>query len=133
MYNHKFDFSALHSDFAHLARSELGDVFEFNICGNMTRNCNGRSDVAACLKKSDNKEHVLGKYVYLNFYNILMRFVFILGTHHQLNYHNGKMYFSFSNGENCKKDENYQLHVILGCDYTLDKDQSRVTSYVSKT
>ncbi|TMW50254.1 hypothetical protein DOY81_004668 [Sarcophaga bullata] len=110
VYNHKFDFSALHSDFAHLARSELGDVFEFNICGNITRNCNGRSDVAACLKKSDDKEYVLG-------------------THHQLNYHNGKMYFSFSNGENCKKDGNYQLHVILGCDYTLDKDQSRVTSY----
>lgn len=47
------------------------------------------------------------------------------------------MYFSFTNGEGCtsskKKDENYQLHVFLGCDYTLDKDQSRVTSYVSKT
>lgn len=99
----------------------------------MTRNCNGRSDVAACLKKSDNKEYVLGKYLHLNFLNILICcFVCILGTQHQLNYRNGEMYFSFSNGENCKKDENYQLHVILGCDYTLDKDQSRVTSYVSK-
>lgn len=66
MYGHKFDFSALHSDFAHLAQSELGDVFEFNICGNMTRNCNGRSDVAACLKKSDNKEYVLGKSAFFN-------------------------------------------------------------------
>lgn len=45
------------------------------------------------------------------------------------------MYFSFSNGEKCssssKKDENYQLHVFLGCDYTLDTNQSRITSYVS--
>ncbi|KAI8130894.1 Cation-independent mannose-6-phosphate receptor [Lucilia cuprina] len=114
VYGHKFDFSALHSDFAHLTRSDLGDTFEFNICGNITRKCNNRSDVAACLKRSDNKEY-------------------ILGTQHQLNYHNGKMYFSFSNGEKCsssnKKDETYQLHVFLGCDYTLDKNQSRVTSY----
>ncbi|KAM7364495.1 lysosomal enzyme receptor protein isoform 2-T3 [Cochliomyia hominivorax] len=84
------------------------------MCGNITRNCNGRSDIAACLKRADKKEYVLG-------------------TQHQLNYHNGKMYFSFSNGEKCssssKKDVNYQLHVFLGCDYTLDKNQSRVTSY----
>ncbi|GBP01108.1 hypothetical protein EVAR_69284_1 [Eumeta japonica] len=59
IYGHKFDFSALRSDFAHLTRSHWGDTFEFNICGNITRKCNGRSDVAACLKKSNNKEYVL--------------------------------------------------------------------------
>lgn len=42
------------------------------------------------------------------------------------------MYFTFSNGEKCpNSSENYKLHVYMGCDYTLDKDQSRVTSYVS--
>lgn len=112
VYDHKFDFSALHSDFGHLTKSDLGDTFDFNLCGNITRKCNGRSDVAACLKRSDRE--------------------YVLGTQHQLNYHNGKIYFSFSNGEKCpsgKKDENYQLHVFMGCDYTLDKNQTRVTSY----
>lgn len=60
MYGHKFDFSALHSDFAHSVRSDVGDIFEFNMCGNITRSCNGRSDVAACLKRSNQKEYVLG-------------------------------------------------------------------------
>ncbi|XP_061395712.1 cation-independent mannose-6-phosphate receptor [Musca vetustissima] len=113
VYGHLFNFTNLQTDFAHWTRGEYGDTFEFNICGNLTRTCNGRTDVAACLKKADKKEYVLG-------------------THHLLEYHNGKMYFTFSNGEKCpNSSDNYKLHVYLGCDYTLDKDQSRVTSYSS--
>lgn len=56
----------------------------------------------------------------------------ITGTQQVLKYHNGRVFFSFSNGEKCSSSgENYQLHVFLGCDYTLDTNQSRVTSYVS--
>ncbi|KAL9892618.1 lysosomal enzyme receptor protein isoform 1-T1 [Glossina fuscipes fuscipes] len=113
VYQHKFDFSVLRSDFAHLTVSDTGDIFEFNICGNLSRTCHNRSDTAACLKRSNEQE-------------------FVLGTQHELNYHNGRMYFSFTNGEKCasgKTNETYQLHVFLGCDYTLDTKQSKITSY----
>uniref|UniRef100_A0A1B0GES3 MRH domain-containing protein n=1 Tax=Glossina morsitans morsitans TaxID=37546 RepID=A0A1B0GES3_GLOMM len=113
VYQHKFDFSVLRSDFAHLTVSDSGDIFEFNICGNISRTCHNRVDTAACLKRSNEQE-------------------FVLGTQHELNYHNGRMYFSFTNGEKCtsgKTNETYQLHVFLGCDYTLDTKQSKITSY----
>uniref|UniRef100_A0A1I8NZK8 MRH domain-containing protein n=2 Tax=Stomoxys calcitrans TaxID=35570 RepID=A0A1I8NZK8_STOCA len=115
VYGHVFNFSALQTDFAHWANGDYGDTFEFNICGNLKRSCHGRSDAAACLKKSDNTEYVLG-------------------TKHQLEYHNGKMYFTFSNGEKCPNTNDvYTLHVFMGCDYTLDKNQSRVTSYAKNS
>uniref|UniRef100_A0A1A9VUT5 MRH domain-containing protein n=1 Tax=Glossina austeni TaxID=7395 RepID=A0A1A9VUT5_GLOAU len=69
VYQHKFDFSVLRSDFAHLTVSDSGDIFEFNICGNLSRTCHNRIDTAACLKRSNAQE-------------------FVLGTHHELNYHN---------------------------------------------
>lgn len=59
VYGHKFDFNGLHSDLAHVVQSLSNDVFEFNVCGNLTHSCNGESNVAACLKKGG-KEYVLG-------------------------------------------------------------------------
>ncbi|XP_075149017.1 lysosomal enzyme receptor protein [Haematobia irritans] len=113
VHGHVFNFSALKTDFAHWASGDYGDTFEFNICGNLKRSCHGRNDAAACLKKSDNSEYVLG-------------------TKQQLEYNNGKMYFTFSNGEKCpNSSQNYALHVFMGCDYTLDRNQSRVISYAA--
>lgn len=42
------------------------------------------------------------------------------------------MYFEFSNGAKCPSgDGEFKLFVFVGCDYTLDAEQSKVTSYVS--
>lgn len=43
-----------------MVEGEYNDVFEFNVCGNLTHSCNGETNVAACLKKGG-KEYVLGK------------------------------------------------------------------------
>ncbi|XP_053970167.1 cation-independent mannose-6-phosphate receptor [Anastrepha ludens] len=110
IYGHNFDFSALHSDIGKVANSSKGDVFEYNICGNLSRPCDGKTNVAACLRKSDKE--------------------LVLGTHHQLNYHRGKMYFEFNNGAKCPSgDGDLKLFVFVGCDYTLDSVQSQVTQY----
>ncbi|XP_055901792.1 cation-independent mannose-6-phosphate receptor [Eupeodes corollae] len=109
VYNYTFDFTSLSSDLALTATSNLGDIFEFNICRNLTKTCNGQQDVSACMKR--------GKQEY------------ILGTQQQLTYKSGKMFFTFTNGSKCKDNTLYQLNVILGCDYTMDKLQSQVTAY----
>lgn len=137
---------------AHFIAGDSGDIFEFNVCGNLSKVCNGRSNVAACLRRSDQKEYVLGRWFY--YYSPLSRankinsnlkssplfYYFLhkcLGVQHQLNYHNGEMYFNFSNGEPCpsgkSSDGLYHLHVFLACDYILDTQQARITSYVSWT
>ncbi|XP_037943773.1 cation-independent mannose-6-phosphate receptor-like [Teleopsis dalmanni] len=114
VYEHKFDFSKLHSDFAHQATGMNGDVFEYNLCGNMTRTCDGQKNIAACLKRGDKE--------------------FVLGTQHQLHYSNGKMFFSFLNGAKCPTGvADFQLYVALGCDYTLDEIQSHVTQYANNS
>ncbi|XP_017465603.1 PREDICTED: cation-independent mannose-6-phosphate receptor [Rhagoletis zephyria] len=109
VYGHKFDFSALRSDIAKVANSSKGDIFEYNICGNLSRLCDGKN-VAACLRKGDKE--------------------YILGTQQLLHYRRGKMYFEFSDGAKCPSgDGELKLHVFVGCDYTLDAVQSQVTQY----
>ncbi|BFF92085.1 cation-independent mannose-6-phosphate receptor [Drosophila madeirensis] len=117
IYDNTFDFSALHSDLAHVVKSAGNgdDKFEFNVCGNLTKTCNGESNVAACLKKQD-KEYVLGR-------------------QHELHYLRGKMYFKYLSGDKCENgtadNPNYQLHVILSCDYTLDANPLHITPYAN--
>nr|XP_041630463.1 cation-independent mannose-6-phosphate receptor isoform X2 [Drosophila kikkawai] len=119
IYGSTFDFSGLHSDLGHVVESPIipGDKFEFNICGNLSRTCNGESNVAACLKKQG-KEYILGR-------------------QHELFYRNGKMYLEYKSGVKCEngtaEKPNYQLHVILSCDYTLDAQPMHVTSYADDT
>ncbi|XP_030573514.1 cation-independent mannose-6-phosphate receptor isoform X1 [Drosophila novamexicana] len=117
VYGYKFDFSGLHSDLAHVVRSFSNDSFEFNICGNLTHSCNNESNVAACLKKQG-KEYVLGR-------------------QHELHYHNGKMYLDYLSGAKCENgtndNPNYQLHVLLSCDYTLDVNPLHITAYAEDT
>lgn len=72
---------------------------------------------------------------FYSFY-FLYRYYFLyksIGTQHQLNYRNGKMFFNFSNGGDCPSGGKYQLHVLVGCDYTLDTNQSDVLGYVRIT
>ncbi|XP_062124359.1 cation-independent mannose-6-phosphate receptor isoform X1 [Drosophila sulfurigaster albostrigata] len=113
VYGYKFNFSGLRSELAHVVKNLNEDVFEFNVCGNLTHSCNNESNVAACLKKGG-KEYVLGR-------------------QHELKYHNGKMYFNYLSGAKCPNgtagNANYQLHVILSCDYTMDVNQFHITSY----
>ncbi|XP_055848636.1 cation-independent mannose-6-phosphate receptor [Episyrphus balteatus] len=109
IYNYTFNFTSLSSDLALTATSNLGDIFEFNICRNLTKTCDGQKEVAACMKRGTKE--------------------YILGTQQQLTYRNGKMFFTFTNGSKCKDGTLYQLNVIVGCDYTMDKLQSQVTPY----
>ncbi|KAH8381501.1 hypothetical protein KR093_006865, partial [Drosophila rubida] len=135
VYGYKFDFSGLRSDLAHVVKSISNDVFEFNVCGNLTHSCNSESNVSACLKKQG-KEYVLGK---RNLIPLTMTFafhgflLFISGRQHELRYHNGKMYFNYSSGAKCENgtadNANYHLHVILSCDYTMDANPFHVTAY----
>lgn len=109
IYNYTFDFSKLHSDLAHIIKSSNGDIFEFNLCGNLTKSCGNNTNVAACLTRN-NKQH-------------------ILGLQHTLTYKKGNIYFNFTNGEQCKNNKNFELQVLLSCDYTLDAQQLEITSY----
>ncbi|XP_037721567.1 cation-independent mannose-6-phosphate receptor isoform X1 [Drosophila subpulchrella] len=117
IYGSTFDFSGLHSDLAHVVESVSngGDKFEFNICGNLSRTCNGESNVAACLKKQG-KEYIIGR-------------------QHELFYNNGKMYLEYKGGAKCDNgtasNPNYQLHVQLTCDYTLDAQPMHITPYAN--
>lgn len=62
-------------------------------------------------------------------------FLMIIGRKHELHYHNGKMYLKYLSGAKCENGTtdhpNYQLHVILNCDYTLDSNPLQITSFVS--
>ncbi|XP_068153520.1 cation-independent mannose-6-phosphate receptor isoform X2 [Drosophila tropicalis] len=117
VYGSTFDYSGLRSDFAHVVESltNKGDTFEFNICGNVTRPCNGESNVAACLKRNG-KEYVLGR-------------------QHELNYRKGKMFLNYLNGSKCENgtadNPNYQIHVQLSCDYTLDVNPFQIIPYAN--
>ncbi|XP_034487896.1 cation-independent mannose-6-phosphate receptor isoform X2 [Drosophila innubila] len=110
VYGHKFDFNNLRSDLAHVVESEYNDIFEFNVCSNLTHTCNNENNVAACLKKQG-KEYVLGR-------------------QQELHYRNGKMYLNYTSGAKCENGTgNYQLIVRLICDYTMDVSPLRVTPY----
>uniref|UniRef100_A0A0K8ULD3 Cation-independent mannose-6-phosphate receptor n=1 Tax=Bactrocera latifrons TaxID=174628 RepID=A0A0K8ULD3_BACLA len=110
IYGEKFNLKALRSDIAKVVKGDRDDTFEYNICGSLGRACNGVKDASACLRRGNQE--------------------FVLGTQHQLNYRRGKMYFEFSNGAKCASgDGEFKLFVFLGCDYTLDAEQSKVTSY----
>lgn len=60
IYGEKFDFKALRSDIAKVVKGEKDDIFEYNICGSLSRACNGENNISACLRR-DNQEFVLGK------------------------------------------------------------------------
>ncbi|EDW16577.1 cation-independent mannose-6-phosphate receptor isoform X1 [Drosophila mojavensis] len=117
VYGNKFDFSKLRSDLAHVVRSVSNDIFEFNVCSNLTYQCNNESNVAACLKRQGRE--------------------YVLGRKHELHYHNGKMYLKYLSGAKCENGTtdhpNYQLHVILNCDYTLDSNPLQITSFAEDT
>lgn len=100
IYNHKFDFRPLKSDLGHALKNEKGDLFEFNVCGSLTKHCNNNPNAKACFTKG-NKQ-------------------FVLGTEHKLVYNNGKRYFYYSGGEQCSNGKNYSLTLNLLCDYTMD-------------
>ncbi|XP_017849465.1 cation-independent mannose-6-phosphate receptor isoform X2 [Drosophila busckii] len=115
VYGNKFDFAGLRSDLAHVLHGIYEDVFEFNVCGNLSHTCHGQSNVAACLKRNGKE--------------------FVLGRQEELVYDNGQMYFHYTNGETCEngtnKDQKFELIVKLSCDYTLDEKPMRVIAYSS--
>uniref|UniRef100_A0A7G3ADR9 Putative cation-independent mannose-6-phosphate receptor n=1 Tax=Lutzomyia longipalpis TaxID=7200 RepID=A0A7G3ADR9_LUTLO len=100
IYNSTFDLGSLQSDLGHSVN--LGkDKIEFNLCGAVSKSCNGTTGVGACL-------HAKGKDK-------------VLGMEHTLKLSNGRFHFDFS-GEKCSASKNYSLSVILQCDYTPVKD-----------
>lgn len=60
IYGEKFNFKALHSDIAKVVKGGKDDTFEYNICGSLSRACNGVNNASACLRRG-NQEYVLGK------------------------------------------------------------------------
>lgn len=60
MYNHTFDLNALHSDITHRIEGEKNDFIDFNVCGNLVKTCNGKSNVGACYTKNGTQK-IIGK------------------------------------------------------------------------
>lgn len=59
IYNHTFDFSLLHKDLKYSIKLNNKDRVDFNICGDLTSTCNGKSSATACYSENG-KEHVMG-------------------------------------------------------------------------
>ena len=99
IYNYTFNFTKLRSTTEHFINDESNDeMFTFNVCGISTRKCNNQT-AAACLRKRDGNEIVLG---YID----------------KLLWNNGRIHFAYQ-GEKCAGNPalNYTLNVLLQCDY----------------
>ena len=59
MYNYTFDLNGLKSDLSHKVYTNEKDFVEFNVCGDISKTCDSKSHVAACLNK-DGKQHIIG-------------------------------------------------------------------------
>ncbi|GAB0099787.1 cation-independent mannose-6-phosphate receptor [Sergentomyia squamirostris] len=101
IYNSTFDLETLHTDLSHAVSLGKKDSVEFNLCGTMSKKCNGSSGVGACLFKG-NKEYILGE-------------------EHSLKLSNGRFHFEFS-GEKCSSQKNFTLSVMLQCESTPVRD-----------
>lgn len=99
IYNYTFNFTKLRSTTEHFVNDETNnEMFTFNVCGVSSRKCNNQT-AAACLRKRDGSEIVLG---YTD----------------KLLWNNGRIHFAYQ-GEKCAGDTtlNYTLDVLLQCDY----------------
>uniref|UniRef100_A0A6B2ECL8 Putative lysosomal enzyme receptor protein isoform d n=1 Tax=Phlebotomus kandelakii TaxID=1109342 RepID=A0A6B2ECL8_9DIPT len=107
IYNTTFDLSDLHSELSHVVTLENKDSIDFNLCGSLSKTCNGSTGIGACLT-TKGKEMALGQ-------------------EHTLKLTNGRFHFDFS-GTKCpsSSDKNLTLTVILQCDYSPIKDPIRV-------
>ncbi|XP_055710305.1 cation-independent mannose-6-phosphate receptor isoform X2 [Phlebotomus papatasi] len=103
LYNATFNFGALHTDLSHSVALGQGSSIEFNVCGGISKECNGTKGVAACVTTTSKDKDI------------------VLGTGHTLKLTNGRFQFDFM-GEKCTNDKNWTLSVILDCDYTSVKN-----------
>lgn len=56
--------NGLRSDFERVIKTEQNDEIKFNLCGNISKKCAGKSNVSACFITHDKKEFILGKYIF---------------------------------------------------------------------
>ncbi|XP_062539361.1 cation-independent mannose-6-phosphate receptor [Armigeres subalbatus] len=110
LYNVTFNFSSLNSELAHHIKSDINEQFMFDVCDHLAFKCNGISGGAACLKRNDNTQVLLGR-------------------ESQLHLTDGRIHFNFSNGEECRNGRNYSLDIILMCSYSSVEEPLSVIPY----
>lgn len=73
IYNTTFNLNGLRSDFERVIKTGLNDEIKFNLCGNISKKCGGKTNVSACFITHDKKEFILGNKkkkikLFLNFF-----------------------------------------------------------------
>ncbi|XP_058444007.1 cation-independent mannose-6-phosphate receptor [Malaya genurostris] len=112
LYNITFNLSALNSDLAHHATSDINERFIFDVCDQLDIKCNGVTGGAACLRRKDGTEVQLGRKSTLQLVD-------------------GRIHFNFTGGEPCQKGRNYSFDIILMCSYTMEPESMSVVPYSS--
>ncbi|KAK0093600.1 hypothetical protein PV326_013137 [Microctonus aethiopoides] len=104
-WNCRFDESGIPLDFQKLYRDDdyiinhesQNETFRIQICGPLHKNCNGIPGYSACLQFGNKTEKGLGR----------------VAEH---THEDGRIMYKYT-GDKCKDDVNYQLHIIMMCDY----------------
>lgn len=65
IYKTSFDLNGLKSEFERVIKTEQNDELQFNLCGNISKKCAGKTNVGACYITHDKQEFVLGKFYYV--------------------------------------------------------------------
>ncbi|XP_058811220.1 cation-independent mannose-6-phosphate receptor [Topomyia yanbarensis] len=112
LYGIEFNLSSLNSDLAHHATSDINEKFIFDVCDQLDVPCNGVSGGAACLRRNDGTEVLLG----------------ITST---LQLVDGRIHFNFTGGERCQKVKHYSFDIILMCSYVAEIEPMNVVPYSS--
>lgn len=80
------------------------------MCDQLDTACNGHFDGAACLRRKDGTEVLLGRKSTLQLVD-------------------GRIHFNFSGGESCHAGKHYSLDIILLCSYIVEKEPMNVIPY----
>ncbi|XP_055522512.1 cation-independent mannose-6-phosphate receptor [Wyeomyia smithii] len=110
LYNTTFNLSGLNSDLAHHATSDINEKFIFDVCDQLDTKCHGVSGGAACLRRRNGTE-------------------ILLGIKSTLQFVDGRLHFNFSGGERCREDKNYTFDIILMCSYGVETEPMNVVPY----
>ncbi|KXJ84296.1 hypothetical protein RP20_CCG013618 [Aedes albopictus] len=110
LYNITFNLTSLDSELAHHVKSDINEQFLFDVCDHLKNPCNGISGGAACLKRNNNTQVLLGR-------------------ESKLQLTDGRLHFNFTGGEPCRNGRNYSLDIILMCSYESVPEPLSVIPY----
>ncbi|KAK0181943.1 hypothetical protein PV327_000121 [Microctonus hyperodae] len=92
------NFQKLHKNDDYIINHETkNETFRIQICGSLHKNCNGIPGYSACLEFGNKTEKGLGRVV-------------------EHSHDDGRIMYKYT-GDKCKDDVNYQLRIIMICDY----------------